>query len=229
VTRTVILTGAGISAESGLSTFRDNADGSPAVWAQHSVEEVCTPQALKRNPDLVYEFYRARRGDVAAAQPNAAHYALGRLADALGDRLLVVTQNVDDLHERGGVAGDQLIHMHGQLATAICRLCREPVDAGEYGAPCSTCRYGTLRPDIVFFGEQPRHMERIHHAVANADIFVAIGTSGEVYPAAGLVDHARAGGTYTIELNLNQSGRFDRYLERVATETVPELVNLILG
>lgn len=227
--RIVVLTGAGISAESGLQTFREPTGAGPALWAGHSVEDVATASGYRRNPGLAHDFYRARRAEVAAAEPNAAHHALGLLATEYGDKLLLVTQNVDDLHERGGVAGPQLIHMHGQLATAICTLCREPVTAGECGAGCPICFAGTLRPDVVFFGETPKEMPRINRALAAADLFIAIGTSGDVYPAAGFVDKAIASRARTIELNLHASDRFTQFRGGPATVTVPALVAELLS
>lgn len=225
----VVLTGAGISAESGIQTFRSAGPG-PALWAEHDVETVATPAGYRRNPELVREFYRARRRDVAAAAPNAAHLALGELGQALGERLLVVTQNVDDLHERGGLPAASLLHMHGQLATALCPACGEREPAGEYGATCVTCQVGTLRPDVVWFGERPYEMGRIERAVTGASLFVSIGTSGDVYPAAGLVDQARAHGVRTIELNLAAtSGRFDEVIEGPASRTVPTFVEEVLA
>ena len=225
----VVLTGAGISAESGLQTFRTPDESGRSLWADHDVEDVATPAGYRRNPSLVHDFYRARRADVAAAEPNAAHLALGQLSDALSSSLTVVTQNVDDLHERGGVHPDSLIHMHGQLATALCPACGEREDAGEYGTTCAVCGIGILRPDIVFFHELPHHTGRIERAVQNADVFVAIGTSGNVYPAAGYVDMAHLYGVDTIELNIEPSGRFGHHVVGPATETVPMLVRTILG
>lgn len=222
--RVVALTGAGVSAESGLQTFRTPDDNGRSLWGDHDVEDVASVRGYRRNPDLVHDFYRARRADVAAATPNPAHFALGRLSEALGDSLLVVTQNVDDLHERGGVDPRQLIHMHGQLATVACTACGEREIGGQYGAECTNCGIGILRPDIVFFGERPHQTGRIERAVQAADVFIAIGTSGNVYPAAGYVDMARLFGVDTIELNLEASGRFDHYVPGPASQTVPRLV-----
>lgn len=225
----VVLTGAGISAESGLQTFRAPDENGRSLWGDHDVEEVASVAGYRRNPDLVHDFYRARRADVADAEPNAAHLALGQLSDALGDQLLVVTQNVDDLHERGGVAAGNLIHMHGQLATAACPACGERVEHGEYGDACPTCIIGLLRPDIVFFGELPRQTGRIERAIQAADVFIAIGTSGNVYPAAGYVDMARLYSVDTIELNIEASGRFDHFVHGPASATVPQLVAGLLS
>ena len=199
----VILTGAGISAESGLATFR----GPDGLWEGHRVEDVCTPEALARDPDLVLDFYDLRRRALANAQPNPAHDALARLdAEWPGD-LLIVTQNVDDLHERAGAK--RLIHMHGELRSALCRRCgarsRFEGDMIDH-PPCPACgQNGGLRPDIVFFGEMPYRMEEIEEAIGRADLFVSVGTSGAVYPAAGFVQLARMTGADTLELNLEPS------------------------
>ena len=200
----VILTGAGISAESGLATFR----GPDGLWEGHRVEDVCTPQALARDPALVLDFYDQRRRALSNVRPNAAHEALARLDAAWAGQLLIVTQNVDDLHERAGAK--RLIHMHGELLSALCRACgaRTPF-AGDMidGPACPACgSAGALRPDIVFFGEIPYRMEEIQEALEQADLFVSIGTSGTVYPAAGFVQLARAAGADTLELNLEPSG-----------------------
>jgi NAD-dependent deacetylase len=198
----VILTGAGISAESGVATFR----GPGGLWEGHRVEDVCTPQALARDPELVHRFYDARRAKLAEVAPNAAHHALARLDREWQGDLLIVTQNVDDLHERAGAT--RLIHMHGELNSALCAECGE---RSEWGGPlppasmCPACTAPALRPDIVFFGEMPYRMEAIERAIAQADLFVSIGTSGAVYPAAGFVQTARYHGAATLELNLDPS------------------------
>jgi len=199
----VILTGAGISAESGLATFR----GPDGLWEGHRVEDVCTPEALARDPELVLNFYDMRRRALANAQPNPAHDALARLDAGWPGDLLIVTQNVDDLHERAGAR--RLIHMHGELRSALCRRCgaRSRFDGDMMAQPpCPACgQSGGLRPDIVFFGEMPYRMEEIEEAIGRADLFVSIGTSGAVYPAAGFVRLARMTGTDTLELNLEPS------------------------
>jgi NAD-dependent deacetylase len=199
----VILTGAGVSAESGLATFR----GPDGLWEGHRVEDVCTPEALARDPDLVLAFYDQRRRALASVAPNLAHAALAELDRTWRGELLIVTQNVDDLHERAGAG--RLIHMHGELLSALCRACgARSRFAGDMlpGPPCPACgRAGALRPDIVFFGEMPYQMERIEDALAEADLFVSIGTSGAVYPAAGFVQAARHAGADTLELNLEPS------------------------
>jgi len=198
----VILTGAGISAESGLETFR----ASDGLWNDHRVEDVCTPEALARDPALVHRFYDARRGALDDVRPNAAHEALARLDAAWPGELLIVSQNVDDLHERAGAR--RVLHMHGELRSALCARCgtRTPWDGPmPPGATCPACAAPTLRPDIVFFGEIPYDMARIEAALSRADLFVSIGTSGAVYPAAGFVRMAAATGARTLELNLEAS------------------------
>lgn len=220
--RIVILTGAGLSAESGLATFRDG-DG---LWEQHRVEDVATPQAFRRNPALVHRFYNMRRRDAAAARPNAAHTALARLSQRPG--VTLVTQNVDDLLERAGAR--DVIHMHGALAGACCAACGARWDAPEVmdpADPCPDCGAAATRPDIVWFGEMPQHMDRILAALAQADIFAAIGTSGQVYPAAGFVEIAREHGAQCVELNLRAtdiSGTFHSHLIGPASRIVPDWV-----
>jgi NAD-dependent deacetylase len=199
----VILTGAGISAESGLATFR----GPDGLWEGHRVEEVATPQAFARDPVLVQAFYDARRARLKEVSPNAAHQALARLDSQWTGELLIVTQNVDDLHERAGAR--RLLHMHGSLTSAWCLACdgRVPWTAGlGEGPACPACGVaGQMRPDIVWFGEMPYEMERIDRALMDADLFVSIGTSGAVYPAAGFVQTARYCGARTLEINLDPS------------------------
>jgi NAD-dependent deacetylase len=199
----VILTGAGISAESGLATFR----GPDGLWEGHRVEDICTPQALARDPALVLDFYDQRRRALGTVAPNAAHDALAKLDAEWPGELLIVTQNVDDLHERAGAR--RMLHIHGELLSALCRACgAQSRFTGDMlpGPPCPACgTAGALRPDIVFFGEIPYHMEEIEAALAEADLFVSIGTSGAVYPAAGFVQIARAMRARTIELNLEPS------------------------
>jgi NAD-dependent deacetylase len=198
----VILTGAGVSAESGVATFR----GPGGLWEGHRVEDVCTPEALVRDPELVHRFYDERRAGLTRVAPNAAHRALARLDAEWPGALLLVTQNVDNLHERAGSV--RLLHMHGELKSALCAACgirtawedTLPPDTG-----CPNCGTSALRPDIVFFGEMPYQMERIEGALAEADLFVSIGTSGAVYPAAGFVQTARYHGAATLELNLDPS------------------------
>ncbi|MBO9400210.1 NAD-dependent deacylase [Shimia sp. R9_3] len=223
-TNIVILTGAGISAESGLGTFRDEG----GLWAQHRIEDVATPEGFARNPDLVHEFYNARRANAAEAAPNAAHYALAELEAKLDGTLLIVTQNVDSLHEKAG--SKNVLHMHGILAGALCAACDHRWEAPAVMAkedPCPACAAPRTRPDVVWFGEIPYEMERIEHALSAADVFVSIGTSGEVYPAANFVSHADYIGAHTVELNLEPSAGASRFAEvhlGPATETVPQWV-----
>ena len=198
----VILTGAGISAESGIDTFR-SAGG---LWEQHRVEDVATPEGFARDPHLVLGFYDMRRAALAEVEPNPAHIALARLEREFSGSLLLVTQNVDDLHERGGSA--KVLHMHGALNSALCTACatRSPWRGPMADRPpCPVCRTPMLRPDVVWFGEMPYEMGRIYRALETCDLFVSIGTSGAVYPAAGFVAEARANGARTLELNLEPS------------------------
>jgi len=198
----VILTGAGVSAESGVATFR----GPGGLWEGHRVEDVCTPRALARDPELVHRFYDERRAKLTSVEPNAAHRALARLDREWPGELLLVTQNVDDLHERAG--SRRLVHMHGELKSALCAACGNRTawkDSLPPETECPDCGTPALRPDIVFFGEMPYQMERIERALAEADLFVSIGTSGAVYPAAGFVQTARYHGAETLELNLDPS------------------------
>lgn len=219
--RVVVLTGAGISAESGVPTFRD-ADG---LWEGHRVEDVATPEAFERDPDTVQRFYDERRRAVALVAPNPAHAALARLEGELGDELLVVTQNIDALHELSG--STRVLHMHGELGTALCASCgaRSPARGDLLGRPpCPVCGERMLRPDVVWFGEMPYGLDRIDAALARCDVFVAIGTSGAVYPAAGFVSTAAAHGARTVELNLAPSeitGLFDEVRHGRASMVVP--------
>lgn len=225
----VILTGAGISAESGLATFR----GPDGLWEGHHVEDVCTPQALARDPELVHRFYDERREKLASVEPNPAHVALGRLEREWRGELLLVTQNVDDLHERGGCT--HVVHMHGELLSALCASCgaaRAWSGAMPPKSPCPVCMASALRPDIVFFGEMPYHMDRIDAALRSCDLFVSIGTSGAVYPAAGFVQTARHAGADTLELNLDPSAGsvyFNESRMGPAGRLVPEWVEEMLA
>jgi NAD-dependent deacetylase len=225
----VILTGAGVSAESGIATFR----GPGGLWEGHRVEDVCTPEALARDPALVHRFYDLRRAALETVQPNAAHHALARLDAAWPGELLIVTQNVDDLHERAGAK--RLLHMHGELRSALCAACgvRERwEEALPPESECPNCGMLALRPDIVFFGEMPYEMERIEAAIADADLFVSIGTSGAVYPAAGFVQTARHHGAATLEMNLEPSGGshwFEESRMGPAGTLVPAWVDALLA
>ncbi len=222
--RVVVLTGAGVSAESGLGTFRD----AGGLWSKYPLEEVATPEGFAKDPAKVHEFYNARRANALTARPNAAHFALSELA-ALDDvELTLVTQNVDNLHEQAG--SPSVIHMHGEIMRALCASCGHRWDAPEVMStadPCPNCATLATRPDIVWFGEIPYHMDDIGAALAQADLFVAIGTSGTVYPAAGFVAEAALHGADTIEINLEASdvsGVFDRAILGPATQTVPAWV-----
>ena len=225
----VILTGAGISAESGVPTFRA-ADG---LWENHRIEDVATPQAFRRDPALVQRFYDARRAALANVAPNAAHRALARLEAQWPGALLLVTQNVDDLHERGGSA--RPCHMHGELQRALCTGCgAASAWTGDLSGhpPCPRCGAARLRPDIVWFGEMPYHMDMIEAAIAGCDLFVSIGTSGAVYPAAGFVSLAHGAGARTLEINLDPSAGtplFDEARHGPAGTLVPQWVDEILG
>lgn len=230
----VILTGAGVSAESGIDTFRD----AGGLWEQHRVEDVATPEAFARDPDLVLRFYDMRREAIQTKEPNAAHEALARLDAEWEGELLIVTQNVDDLHERAGAA--RVLHMHGTHLNAWCTSCdiRLPwtgpliAKEGQGRPPCPACGSRALRPDVVWFGEAPYEMERIFAALHEADLFVSIGTSGAVYPAAGFVRDAKQSGAATLELNLERSQGshwFDESRQGSATKLVPEWVEEILA
>lgn len=224
--RVFVLTGAGISAESGLPTFR----ASDGLWAGHRVEDVCTPEALEADPALVWEFYSQRRAQGATAHPNAAHVALAELEAKLEERFFLCTQNVDDLHERAG--SRRLVHMHGELAKSRCsdECGRPPVaDSNVYKGleEVPRCACGArLRPHIVFFGEIPLEMSLIQKEIDRATVMVVIGTSGSVYPAANFVNWARQNGARTIyigpERPLN-AGAFTTIVEGKAGEVLPGL------
>lgn len=229
VRRIVILTGAGISAESGLATFRDD-DG---LWAGHRVEDVATPEGFSCDPVLVQSFYDARRAELSQVAPNAAHLALARLEREFDGDVVLVTQNVDDLHERAG--SRQVIHMHGELLSAWCTACdaRHPWSMPlANDPPCPACGRRALRPDIVWFGEIPYQMEQIDDALRDCDLFVAIGTSAEVYPAAGFVQWATVHGAETLELNLTRtrgSALFASTRQGSASQAVPAWVAEVLA
>lgn len=226
--RIVILTGSGISAESGLSTFRDK-DG---LWSKVDYRDVATPEGYARNPQRVLDFYNMRRSLHATVAPNAAHYALAHLEVEHPGEVTIVTQNVDELHERAGTRN--LIHMHGEAMKALCAACG---DRFPWRAPmslettCPACdERGRLRPDVVWFGETPYELDRIGELVSTCDLFVAIGTSGTVYPAAGLVGLARD--AHTVELNLEPSEGASRFREAIhgkASAVVPAFVERLLA
>ncbi|MEO1701205.1 MAG: NAD-dependent deacylase [Pseudomonadota bacterium] len=226
----LILTGAGISAESGIDTFRDKG----GLWENHTIEEVATPEAFARNPDKVHDFYNLRRAGLPTVEPNAAHLALARLEQEYGGEVLVVTQNVDNLHERAGT--QNLIHMHGELAKALCAHCgarHDWHDGLDIDVPCPGCsRTGGMRPDVVWFSEYPYQMERIWDALAECDLFVSIGTSGNVYPAAQFVQQAKRTGANTLELNLEATPGthdFDKSVRGKAGDIVPAWVEETLS
>jgi NAD-dependent deacetylase len=226
----VILTGAGISVESGLDTFRDK----NGLWAKVDHREVATPEGFAHNPAKVHDFYNRRRRQLRDTLPNAAHHALARLEGAWPGEFLLVTQNVDDLHEAAG--SRRLIHMHGELNSALCEACGMrcawKTDMSTY-SQCPQCStVGQMRPDIVWFGEMPYQMDRIFRALRAADLFVAIGTSGNVYPAAQFVEEATANGARTVELNLDVSentGQFDEVFRGPASVTVADFVDRLLA
>lgn len=224
-----ILTGAGISAESGLGTFRDEG----GLWDQYDLNDVATPEGFQRDPALVHAFYNARRANCIAAAPNAAHRALASLARDYSGKVTLITQNIDDLHERAGHT--DVIHMHGELMRALCAGCDHRWDAPaemEANTPCPGCAAPTARPDIVWFGEMPYAMDDAWEAIETCDLFVAIGTSGQVYPAAAFAQTAGRAGARTLELNLEPSDNardFDKARYGKATEIVPEWVRSLLG
>lgn len=229
--RVVVLTGAGISAESGIQTFRA-ADG---LWEEHRVEDVATPEGFARDPALVQAFYNARRRQLqqSAIAPNAAHLALAKLEAELGDRFLLVTQNIDNLHERAG--SRRVIHMHGELLKVRCAWSGQVLEwTGDVnpGDKCHCCQFPQpLRPHVVWFGEMPLGMDEIYSALAAADIFIAIGTSGHVYPAAGFVHEAKLQGAHTVELNLEPSQVGSEFEEKhygMASEVVVTFVDELL-
>ena len=226
----VVLTGAGISAESGIKTFRA-ADG---LWENHSIEKVATPEGFKSNPSLVYEFYNQRRRQVISdeIQPNLAHIALAEFERKHKGIILLVTQNIDDLHERAG--SKNIRHMHGELLKMRCihtNLIFDTKYDFDAQTSCECCRQpGNLRPHVVWFGEMPLYMEEIHSALASCDFFIAIGTSGNVYPAAGFYQTAKSAGAQTVELNLEPTeSAFDENIQGKATKIVPQYFKELLS
>jgi len=229
--RVVVLTGAGISAESGINTFR----GADGLWEGHRIEDVASPQGFARDPEMVYRFYNDRRRQLIqpAIQPNAAHLALAKLEEALGDDFMLVTQNIDDLHKRAG--NKRLLPMHGELRRARCTKCLGLPDwDGDFDdkTVCTACeKAGGLRPHVVWFGEMPLFMDDIYANLMQCNVFAAIGTSGHVYPAAGFVEVAYQAGARSVELNLEKSlvaSAFDEGRYGKATEIVPQWVDEIL-
>lgn len=228
--RIVILTGAGLSAESGLATFRDK-DG---IWSKYDINEVATPEAFARDPAKVHDFYSQRRRGLKQVEPNAAHFALARLEREFPGQVTIVTQNIDPLHEAAG--SRRLIHMHGELLKALCARCeaRHPWhDDLSTEVVCPSCgRTGGMRPDVVWFGEMPYQMDEIYDLLAEADLFASIGTSGTVYPAAGFVREALRAGAHTVELNLEPSEGASLFAEKIhgpATQVVTQWVERLLA
>ncbi len=227
-TKVVILTGAGISAESGIKTFR----ASDGLWENHAIEDVATPYAWERNPELVWNFYQGRRRQLPDVEPNPAHQALVTLEEYLADNLLLVTQNVDDLHSRAG--SKNLIHMHGELRILRCEECHEIFDMMEPEhltskyVKCPSCSNQRLRPHIVWFHEMPFQLPEIYAAVEECDVFMTIGTSGHVYPAAGLIDVAKQAGALCVGVNLDEPMNYelhDEFHQGRAGELLPNLVD----
>ncbi|MDN2481080.1 Sir2 family NAD+-dependent deacetylase [Vibrio astriarenae] len=227
----VILTGAGISAESGIQTFRAQ-DG---LWENHRIEEVATPEGYERNPELVQEFYNKRRAGLKrpSIKPNAAHLALGELASKFSGKVTVVTQNIDNLHERGG--SENVIHMHGELLKARCPESNQVIEMHDdikMGDHCHCCQLpNQLRPHVVWFGEMPLQMGEIYSLLQESDLFISIGTSGVVYPAAGFVHDARMHGAHTVEINLEPSAVESEFAEKrygLASVEVPKIVAELL-
>jgi NAD-dependent deacetylase len=229
--KVVVLTGAGISAESGLKTFRDN----NGLWEDHSIEDVATPEGFERDPELVYRFYNQRRRQLLSpeVQPNKAHLALAKLENVLGDNFTLITQNVDNLHQTAG--NKNVLHMHGSLLSARCLAsdsCRDIFSDLDHTNQCECCQPASgMRPDIVWFGEMPKYMQQIEILLNAADVFVSIGTSGTVYPAAGFVSQANQYGAYSLELNLEPSLGQNEFAEKhygPASELVSRFVDILL-
>lgn len=231
----VVLTGAGISAESGIKTFR----ASDGLWEEHRIEDVASPEGFSRDPETVHRFYNLRREHLLSPEikPNEAHFALTKLEQTLSKypscNYTLVTQNIDDLHERSG--SENLLHIHGELLKIRCSQSEEVFTCHESTSPLSTCtcckQQGNLRPHVVWFGEMPLYMDEIYHALETCDLFMAIGTSGNVYPAAGFFEVAKSAGAQTVELNLEPSlngSKFDEQVYGAASEIVPTYVNTLL-
>jgi NAD-dependent deacetylase len=228
----LVLSGAGISQESGLATFRD----ADAIWASVRLEEVATPEAFARDPARVLAFYNARRRQLqhASVIPNAAHEALARLETVRPGEVMIATQNIDDLHERAGSRA--VVHMHGELLKARCTACGETTvwyDDLTGNEDCPSCAIeGQLRPHVVWFGEMPLRLDAIYHVLAECKVFVSIGTSGSVEPAASFVEEARRAGAHTVELNLDPSHSASLFAERIygpASRVVPEYVAKLIS
>lgn len=229
--KVVVLTGAGISAESGIKTFRD----SNGLWEEHRIEDVATPEGFERNSELVYGFYNQRRHQLLNpdVKPNKAHLALAKLESVLGENVTLITQNVDNLHQRAG--NKNVLHMHGSLLSARCLnsgICSPIFNNLDHSNQCDCCLPShSMRPDIVWFGEMPKFMPQIEKRLSQADIFIAIGTSGTVYPAAGFVSLANQSGAHSVELNMEPSFGENEFTEKhygPATEIVVEFVEKLL-
>lgn len=225
----VILTGAGISAESGIRTFR----ASDGLWEEHHIEDVATPEGYVRNPELVHQFYNERRKVLQTVSPNAAHFALAELEAQWPSQVTIVTQNIDDLHEKAG--SQNVLHMHGELLKARCPHSNQTIDwlgPLQVTDVCQCCQFPEpLRPHVVWFGEMPLLLDRIYHALSEASLFISIGTSGNVYPAAGLVHEASMHNAHTIEINLEPSqgeSHFDEHSYGPATINVVKYVEKLL-
>ena len=226
----VILTGAGVSAESGVATFR----ASDGLWENHRIEDVATPEGFARDPALVQRFYNQRRAALKSVHPNPAHLAIAKLQREFEGEVTLITQNVDDLHERGG--SPSVIHMHGELLSALCLNCHKASRWADDLGPESVCRKcrqdGELRPDIVWFGEMPYHQDECYTALSTSDLFIAVGTSGKVYPAAGFVRTAKRTGAHAIEFNLEPSdvaSDFDEHISGPAGVMLPRWVDSFLA
>lgn len=221
----VILTGAGISAESGIRTFR----ASDGLWEEHYIEDVATPEGYKRDPELVHRFYNARRELLRTVDPNAAHLALAELEAQWPGQVTIVTQNIDDLHERAG--SKNVLHMHGELLKARCPHSKQTIDwttAIHATDMCQCCQFPEpLRPHVVWFGEMPLGLDRIYQALSEASLFISIGTSGNVYPAAGLVHEAAMHNAHTIEINLEPSQGKTHFAEHRYGRATIEVVKYV--
>ncbi len=219
--KVIVLTGAGVSAESGIRTFRETG----GLWENYNVEDVATPEGFYSNPDLVYEFYNVRRKQAKLSEPNRGHFAIAELEELFGNNFLLVTQNVDNLHEQAG--SKNILHMHGELLKARCFECGTVIDwEGDLTSDdkCESCS-GPMRPHVVWFNEMPLYMDEIISAVSDCDLFIAIGTSGVVYPAASFYQMASSKGAHTVELNLHPTGaNFDTIIDGPSSRTVDMLL-----
>ncbi|GJL99525.1 MAG: NAD-dependent protein deacylase [Methyloligella sp.] len=226
----LILTGAGLSAESGLGTFREE----NGIWSKYNFEEVATPEGYAADPKRCLDFYNMRRDLHHKATPNTAHKALARLEAEYPGEVVIVTQNIDSLHEAAG--SHRIIHMHGQIDRVKCNDCGTtydyPYGTIEVNSICPSCNVqGQQRPDVVWFGEMPYDLDEIQKEIDSCFLFISIGTSGSVYPAAGFVNMARKAGAHTVELNLEPSDgavQFHEAHQGKATEIVPRYVDKLM-